>query len=79
MPAAQQQLAYFAGDPCPCDACRLRHRCAVERLACAAWSQYFYAAEWRHAPRAPSRAIYEATLGENPHRPLGRPRKRATV
>ena len=71
MPGAQQ-LDYFTG-PCPSDDCRLRQRCAVELTACAAWSMFFHGANWQHAPRAPTRAVYEATLGENPHRRLGRP------
>ena len=78
MLGAQQQIDYFTG-PCPCDECRLRHRCAVERLACAAFSMFVHSACWQHAPRAPTRAWYEATLGENPHRPLGRPRKRRSA
>jgi hypothetical protein len=61
--------------PAPGDACRFRARCASQRLACAAWSMYFHGARWQHAPRAPSRALYEATLGEDSAPKTGRPRK----
>jgi hypothetical protein len=58
----------FLTGPCPCDACRFRERCAVQHLACAAFSMFMAGANWTHAPRAPTRAMFEATLG-------GRPRK----
>jgi hypothetical protein len=79
MPAAQQ-LEYFTG-PAPCDCCKFRERCGPERLACQAFSMFLHGeseARWRSAPRAPSRAVWLATVGDEP-RKLGRPRKRATV
>ena len=79
MPGAQQQLAYFAGDPCPCDDCRFRARCAVERLACHRFQMFVDGAgaqRWCHAPCAPSRAWFNTAF----HRKkIGRPRKRATA
>jgi hypothetical protein len=76
MAGAQQHIAYFTG-PCPCDDCRFHARCASQRLACAAWSMFFHGARWQHAPRAPSRALYEATLGKDSAPKIGRPRRRA--
>lgn len=67
------QLDAITG-PYPCDACRFRARCASQRLACAAFSMFVHCARRQHAPRAPSRALYEATLGDEP-RKIGGPRK----
>jgi hypothetical protein len=64
-------------DPGPCDARRFRARCASQRFACAALSMFLHWARWQHAPRAPSRALYEATLAEDSAPKVGRPRKRA--
>jgi hypothetical protein len=77
MACAQQQLDYFTG-PCPCDDCRFRERCGPERLACQAFSMFLHdesEARWRNAPRAPSRALYEAALGEDSAPRIGRPQK----
>lgn len=59
------ELASFR-EPCPCDTCRFRERCAQHLLACAAFSMYLAGAgkpRWSQAPRAPSRARFEALLG----------------
>lgn len=64
-------------EECPCTECRFRERCASERWACAAFSMFLNGESqkrWAIAPRAPTRAIYSAVLGEP--RPNGRPRKR---
>lgn len=62
--------------PAPCDACKWRERCGVERLACERFSMFLGdepVARWRAAPCTPSRARYEALL--NPDGPkMGRPR-----
>jgi len=51
--------------PAPCDACRLRQRCADRQLACAAYASFFDGAgmsRWMAAPRAPTREIFDALL-----------------
>jgi hypothetical protein len=63
MSGAHQQFDYFTG-PCPCDECRFRARCASQRLACAAFSMFLRSARWKHAPRASTRAQYEASFGD---------------
>jgi len=53
-------------DVCPCDACRFRERCNLERLACSAFSMYLAgepAPRWSAAPRAPTTARFAALLG----------------
>lgn len=50
-------------EPAPCTDCRFRERCARELLACDAYAIFLqdYARErWHTAPRAPTRARYEA-------------------
>jgi hypothetical protein len=51
-------------EPIPCDECHFAMRCARQRLACEAWSMYAAGESeprWRQAPRAPTRARWEAT------------------
>jgi hypothetical protein len=55
---------FTAAEPCPCEGCRFAQRCASEQLACAAYQSYAQGAgkpRWSRAPRAPTRALYEAT------------------
>jgi hypothetical protein len=63
---------------CPCDVCRFRDRCAVELIACSAFSM-FLAGEsekrWRAAPRAPTHAVWLITVGNERRPGSGRPRK----
>jgi hypothetical protein len=53
----------FLTGPCPCDSCKFRARCAHQLLACAAFSMFLHSARWQNAPRAPTRGIFEATIG----------------
>ena len=49
--------------PEPCEFCRFAARCRAERLACdalAVWSSGAGELRWRAAPRAPTRARFEA-------------------
>lgn len=49
----------------PCDDCRFARRCAEEKLACEAFAMFVARAgakRWRAAPRAPTRARYEAVV-----------------
>jgi hypothetical protein len=49
--------------PAPCDACRLRQKCAAERLACDRYVMFFYGRpqwRWERAPLVPTRAKFEA-------------------
>ena len=49
--------------PEPCQSCRFAARCRTERLACdalAVWSAGASAIRWGAAPRAPTRARFEA-------------------
>lgn len=58
-------------EPGPCDGCKFRARCASERLSCEAFSMYVAAEpeqRWRLAPRAPTRARFEALLEGKPGR-----------
>ena len=51
--------------PEPCQFCRFAARCKVEHLACdalAVWSSGAGELRWRAAPRAPTRARFEALL-----------------
>jgi hypothetical protein len=51
----------------PCDGCHLAARCNVQLLACETFSMYLHnepPARWLCAPRAPTRARYEALLGK---------------
>ena len=53
-------------------------RCRTEKLLCGAFALYVHGRgrpSWAVAPRAPTRALYDATL-EREQRPLGRPEKR---
>jgi hypothetical protein len=68
-----RELPDFTVGECPCDACRFRERCALQRLACKAFSMFMAGANWKHAPRAPTRAIFEAALGHGDLKG-GRPR-----
>jgi hypothetical protein len=87
MPGAQQQLDDVG--ECPCDRCKFRERCGPERLACQAFSMFLHGeseARWRNAPRAPSRAVFQATelrdmaqRGERATKEKGRPDKNASV
>jgi hypothetical protein len=55
-------------EPAPCDDCRFARRCGVEQLACEAFSMYaagLAAKRWREAPRAPTRARFEAVIGNH--------------
>ena len=50
----------------PCDACRLKRRCADELLACDAFAMFAAGetvARWKGAPRAPTRARFDALFG----------------
>ena len=49
--------------PEPCQFCRFSGRCKAERLACdalAVWASGAGELRWRAAPRAPTRARFEA-------------------
>ena len=49
--------------PEPCVGCRFAARCRAERLACdalAVWGCGVSESRWRAAPRAPTRARFEA-------------------
>jgi hypothetical protein len=41
-------------EPAPCDDCPHAHRCAVEHLACRAFSHYIRDLSWRSTPREPA-------------------------
>jgi len=66
LPAVEAR-ALSAVEPAPCDdGCKFRERCAAGRLACEAFCMYMAglaAKRWREAPRAPTRARYEAVVG----------------
>jgi hypothetical protein len=72
--------ADFLTSVCPCDGCPNRQRCSDEHLACARFVGFMAdepAKAWRLALRAPTAAIYQATLGDRPKRRRGRPIKPA--
>ena len=51
--------------PEPCELCRFAPRCKAERLACdalAVWGCGVSESRWRAAPRAPTRARFEALV-----------------
>ena len=73
MSGATERNPLLIVGPCPCDSCRFRERCADQQLACAAYSMFLHSAKWQNVPRAPTRAIWEALLGERSER-RGRPR-----
>ncbi len=53
--------------PARCDGCRFAARCAAQRSACDQFAGFMAGAaqrRWGAAPRAPTRALYEATVGD---------------
>jgi hypothetical protein len=44
-------------EPCPCDACKFRFRCALTAEACLSFSAYARGREWSTLPREPLRVI----------------------
>jgi hypothetical protein len=66
-PAEQEQPAKHSArvvlPPSPCDNCRLSKRCGAEQLVCEAFTMFVAnepAPRWRAAPRAPTRARWQA-------------------
>jgi hypothetical protein len=50
----------------PCDGCHLRRKCADAQLACERFSMFSHGearSRWINAPRAPTRARFEALFG----------------
>lgn len=63
MSEAADEVEYVLLEPSPCESCRLARRCGAERLACEAFGMFAAgegAPRWQAAPRAPTRARWEA-------------------
>ncbi len=64
---AKPEAAEPTLEPCPCDGCRFRVRCAAERLACDRFLLFDHGKpqwRWQQAPMAPTRAMFETLFGD---------------
>lgn len=59
-------------EPCPCTDCRLRSRCARERLACAAYGAFHDGRSWQEELREPSSATFAELFERRRRRTKGR-------
>lgn len=56
-------------EPCPCDDCPLRARCAAEGLACDAFVQFVNGRRWEGAEREPTRELYLQAMADRDDAP----------
>ena len=66
MPEADGDQRTFLAEPCPCDQCDLRQRCAASELACERYDLFMRgqsAALWSRVPAAPTRERFRRLAG----------------